>query len=1200
MILSTEREVRKELAQLREEHLRGVELTANEAYILGMVEDAIFNQLMSRSQFLQKYMDPKRDINKECHYPNTGEISPEKYRELYERDAIAARVVEVFVKESWQFQPEVYEDEDPKKLTPFEEDWRNVTRSLRGESWYKDDEGNPIWDHIIRADILSGIGHYGVIFLGLDDVQDESELRLPVKGLEHLDQPVANLRRKTDVSKTRRKLLFLREFDQSTAPILEYETDKRSPRYGMPKVYQLKLSDPNDATITGVAGVPTGTVDVHWTRVIHLADDLRSSEIFAQPRLRPVLNRVLDLIKLYGGSAEMYWQGAFPGMSIETQPNLGTDVKMDVPAVRKEVQKYLNSLERVMMFQGVTARTLSPTVVDPTSQIDVQITAICIQLGIPKRIFMGSERGELASSQDATSWNGRIHFRQVNYLTPRVIVPLVDRLIAVGVLRPPSEGYHVAWPTLNPLSPQERAAIAGARMDAMAKYVAGQLDVLVSPMDFLTREMGLTEEEAKTTLENAKKHIQKANPEAENIVEGRNPTPSTPEGQQPPAMPEGQQPPVEETDEELEDEPLTPEAILSANLSAAQAEQRRKFLEAGRKRRRGILREKTRQSRANRAQKVKPGNSIPPKPKDIKGALDKAKTVLQRAAKAQHPRRKQQLLAQAAKLVEQSKEAMTAGGLNDKEIQEVMTGLFSKSDRKMLEGETPTANRMSLEEFIELIRNAKKKPVKKTESSAKAKKKAGDNCGTGAGGFKPGNKCASKVHVVTRNRIEFVGAPGKRHQKIYRLNKTARDFQKTEAWAKVKDSAEKVRHEGEEEDLLSVISGSRPAGFVRVKNSKSLAKTLNAEFKKSGIDCTAYSAGKAIVVIRNKDAKKAGRDKFISQVKKYYDKGAKGHSLTPKEHANVGKWLGYSPEEIKAYLTPPKKIDPKKELARALETVEMLKSRGYEPSHLLLKWIKDLKKQIPTSNAAKTKTSGRAKTKASSKAKTKKGTPGGGGVNCGTGAGGFKPGNVCAKGGANSKEAKKAKALKQHTGRIAREQQRYAEEQNEAWLAKSLGGMTDPDNKPTDVILTDKKGKVTHGIEVKTSINEKDRRINMSAAARVRKAMWEKENKALIHTVVIDDQEVFNANGKGKHDFSKRRIFYRRGIGGSARIDGMHEVKSIEELKKLIDTPENKLPKKARRTDKEYTYGNWIEQRDANGKKYFVNDKTGREVYPKA
>ena len=40
-----------------------------------------------------------------------------------------------------------------------------------------------------------------------------------------------------------------------------------------------------------------------------------------------------------------------------------------------------------------------------TPFIEVHLQAICIKIPCPKRVFMGSERGELASAQDDSQWN---------------------------------------------------------------------------------------------------------------------------------------------------------------------------------------------------------------------------------------------------------------------------------------------------------------------------------------------------------------------------------------------------------------------------------------------------------------------------------------------------------------------------------------------------------------------------------------------------------------------------------------------------------------------------------------------------------------------------------------------------------------------------------------------------------------------------
>lgn len=225
-----------------------------------------------------------------------------------------------------------------------------------------------------------------------------------------------------------------------------------------------------------------------------------------------------------------------------------------------------------------------------------------------------------------------------------------------------------------------------------------------------------------------------------------------------------------------------------------------------------------------------------------------------------------------------------------------------------------------------------------------------------------------------------------------------------------------------------------------------------------------------------------------------------------------------------------------------------------------------------------------------------------------------------------SETAKRSKAA--HV-MVDKDVQRYAEEHNEAHLAKALGGVSLPDSEAMDVAIAgnpadkskwekeaarwqadkaagknppkkmDISGEMTHAVEMKTSVISKNRQIDMNPYAQVRKIVAEKERGAVLHTVVYDDHDVYNAKGPGQHDESKRRIFYRRGVGGSKfPIDGMHEVKDAGELKTLMNMPDKQLPAKAQRTDARLRVGTWKPFQDEQGKG-FKNKKTGTIVRAK-
>lgn len=501
------------------------------------------NSMMSRAEMLRLAGEGARDLDEDCGYPK-GPVPSAFYQDLFDREPVPARVVEVYPNECWQVSPSVYEDEEADKVTDFEAAWDDLGQSLRAEqSWHSGEAGSVVWEYLHRLDVLSGVGRYALLFLGLDDglpldqpaagsgaapgLAGPQTTPAPAAsaGAPHTDPHAAEggvngppALAPTPARKgAARKLLFVRVFPETLARVAAVEQDPSSPRFGHPLKYDITFAD---ATAGGAAATPGAapggsdfsTHSVHWTRVIHVTDNRRENEVYGVPRMQQVLPRLLDLRKLYGGSAEMYWKGAFPGIALETWPQLGWDVEIDEEKTRAMMWRYQNSLQRYLQLTGQSAKPLSPQVVDPSGQIDKQIEAICIKIACPIRIFKGSERGELASLQDDVAWNDRLKQRQAGHITPRIIVPFVDRLVGLGVLPQPGQ-YFVWWPDLTSRSDEERAAVAAQRTTAIVAYSgAPNGPATIAPMDYWTRVHGYTDEEAQSIVDNAeaeKERIQK-------------------------------------------------------------------------------------------------------------------------------------------------------------------------------------------------------------------------------------------------------------------------------------------------------------------------------------------------------------------------------------------------------------------------------------------------------------------------------------------------------------------------------------------------------------------------------------------------------------------------------------------------------------------------------------------------------------------
>ncbi len=454
----------------------------------------IENASSIRSTLMTKLFDPRRDIDEECGYDK--EISIAQYTKLYEREGVAQRVVAIMPTDSWAMDPEIQDNEESDE-TEFEKAWKELQKEMN------------LYHYLHRVDELSGIGRFGVLLLGLSDG-------------ENLSKPAPGINEKGEIVPQEGeglKLIFIRAFDESLVEVKTRETDVTNPRYNQPTMYQINFSDDVDITEGQKAGITGDTSTahenttaklVHWSRIIHVADNRKTSEVFGAPRMEKVYNRLLDIRKVLSGSGEMFWKGAFPGYSFEVTPEAaGEGVTIDKTSIRKELEAYSNGLQRYLALTGVTAKSLAPQVSSPKEHLDAQFRYIAIAIGVPLRIFLGSEEAKLASSQDVKTWNKRIKRRQDKYITPLLIRPFIDRLIAFTILPvPEEEEYDVTWPDLSTPTDMDRAEVAAKITEALAKYVGGAVDQLIPPEQYLKMIMGMDAEEIKVIMEEAEKLIE--------------------------------------------------------------------------------------------------------------------------------------------------------------------------------------------------------------------------------------------------------------------------------------------------------------------------------------------------------------------------------------------------------------------------------------------------------------------------------------------------------------------------------------------------------------------------------------------------------------------------------------------------------------------------------------------------------------------
>lgn len=412
------------------------------------VLSAIVARALLASKLGMQYND-ERDIYRALGYPK--DLTEEDFYARYRRQDIAKAVINRPVAATWKGGFRIEEGE--KEETAFDKAWKELDSKFK------------IANVLRRADRLACIGNYGVLLLGLDDVNNKNDFAKPVESVSS------------------RQLLYLRPYRQGTVAIERNVKDTSDERYGLPELYKIKM--------VGASGEEQEIL-VHYTRIIHIVPELLESEYKGIPPLEAVYNRLMDLEKLVGSSAEMFWRGARPGYQgkVDKEYQVSDDM---IEKFKQQIDEYENNLRRILITEGIDLKELAMQITDPSSHVDVQLQMISAVTGIPKRILVGSERGELASTQDRDNWADFIQSRRQEF-AEYVIRDLVDRLIEYEVLPEPKQ-YNILWEPINVPSEKDKAEVGRIRAQALKDYVTSGSEIIMPVDAFLEHLLGLPPEQ---------------------------------------------------------------------------------------------------------------------------------------------------------------------------------------------------------------------------------------------------------------------------------------------------------------------------------------------------------------------------------------------------------------------------------------------------------------------------------------------------------------------------------------------------------------------------------------------------------------------------------------------------------------------------------------------------------------------------------
>lgn len=397
-----------------------------------------------------------RDLWSVMGYPR--EVTIANLQAMYSRGGVANRIIRAYPQATWREVPKFRDDrgdgmdpDDKDSFSPFVKSVRDLLDTLH------------VFHYMERADRLGSIGQFGVLLLGFQDGTDLSAPLTPGK----------------------KPLLYLRAYGEPNCRVATWDRDPRSPRFGLPLTYNLQSGN----TVGQSAAIRS--LNVHHSRVMHFAELLDEDEVYATPRLLAPYNHLLDLEKVLGSSAETFYLNARGGLALSADKDAKFDLSV-LEAMKQQAKDYEDQLTRTLAFQGITPTMLDTTIADPGPNVDKLLDVIAGATGIPKRILIGSERGELSSSQDENNWAARIDERQNNWATPSILHPFVDLMIRTGNVEPPEGEWFVEWPDSGALPVDRQAEIGKIRAEALASYTgAAGTETVVPIEEFRTAFLGL-------------------------------------------------------------------------------------------------------------------------------------------------------------------------------------------------------------------------------------------------------------------------------------------------------------------------------------------------------------------------------------------------------------------------------------------------------------------------------------------------------------------------------------------------------------------------------------------------------------------------------------------------------------------------------------------------------------------------------------
>lgn len=356
---------------------------------------------------------------KHNHYSDFGWPTEVTFPQLYNaycRNSIARAAVKKTARKTWETYPLLREaEEEGDDETTLEADIRKRFDAIR------------LWQRIADADKRGMVGKYSGLILRF---ADSKRFREPVDrvpgGLDGLVEIIPAW--------------------EGQLQVAEWDDDEQSETYGHPKMFNF-----NEAQVGSQAQGRNRSFEVHPDRVIIWSE---TGDVHDRSALEPGYNDLLTLEKIVGAGGEGFWKNAksAPVLEVDKEARLsemaqamGVTEDEVVEALNEGVEDWQKGFDKLLMLQGMTAKTLGVTLPSSEHFYAAPLQNFAASVEIPVKILVGMQTGERASKEDADEWARTIMGRRNDWVIPGIMT-LVQRLERVGIL--PERDWWLQWADL--------------------------------------------------------------------------------------------------------------------------------------------------------------------------------------------------------------------------------------------------------------------------------------------------------------------------------------------------------------------------------------------------------------------------------------------------------------------------------------------------------------------------------------------------------------------------------------------------------------------------------------------------------------------------------------------------------------------------------------------------------------------------------